>query len=259
MREDIIQMAMAVSRMRYPSATVVFAAGSLVRGEGTSHSDLDLVVILSSVPNAYRESFHFHDFPVEAFVHDSETLRYFFLEVDRPSGAPTLPQMVAEGVVVLDTTGSSRELKELAQSLLAAGPPALTPAQQNQIRYQISDLLDDLRTPRAPLELLAIGSRLFEILADYQLRARQHWSGKGKSLAYALSRKEADLANRYSEAFGRMFISGECEAVIALATRVLEPYGGPLFDGFRVDAPPEWRRQEGQLSDSADNSGPDKR
>jgi hypothetical protein len=231
MREQAIQTAIAVSRKRYPTATAVFAAGSLVRGEGTPYSDLDLVVILPSVPNAYRESFLFDNRPVEAFVHDSETLQYFFLELDRPSGAPALPQMVAEGAVVVDTTGSSRELKELARSLLAAGPPALTSAEHSQIRYHISDLLDDLRTPRAPVELLAIGARLFEILADYQLRARQHWSGKGKSLAYALSREEGDLSNRYADAFGRLFISGESEMVVALVRRVLEPYGGPLFDG----------------------------
>jgi len=67
---------------------VLLLAGSIVRGEGTPHSDLDLVVIFDRLPNAYRESFYFGDLPVEAFVHDPETLNYFLFEVDRSSGIP---------------------------------------------------------------------------------------------------------------------------------------------------------------------------
>ena len=63
---------------KYPEARVVFLAGSVVRGEDTETSDLDLVVIFDRLPQAYRESFIFGGWPVEAFIHDPETLRYFF-------------------------------------------------------------------------------------------------------------------------------------------------------------------------------------
>ena len=104
----------------------MFLAGSLVREEGTPYSDLDLVVVFKRLPTAYRESFHFQGYPVEAFVHDPETLNYFFTEVDRPSGIPSLMQMVVEGVEVPDTTSPALRLKQLAESVLAMGPPALT-------------------------------------------------------------------------------------------------------------------------------------
>src|SRR4051794_40453736 len=98
MDERIIDVANAIRTDRYKDAGATFAAGSIVRGEGTPFSDLDLVVVYAHLPSAYRESFRFDGYPVEAFVHDPTTLEYFFLEVDRPSGVPTLPQMIAEGV-----------------------------------------------------------------------------------------------------------------------------------------------------------------
>lgn len=87
MSDRIIDVDRALqSEKRYRDATAVRAAGSLVRGEGTAYSDLDLVVVYARLPAAYRESFVFEGFPVEAFVHDPETLEYFFAEVDYPRG-----------------------------------------------------------------------------------------------------------------------------------------------------------------------------
>jgi len=96
------KVAKEIFSTRYPDARVVFLAGSIIRGEETPHSDLDLVVIFDKLPNAYRESFHLWGFPVEAFVHDPETLNYFMLELDRPAGIPSLAQMVLEGIEVPD-------------------------------------------------------------------------------------------------------------------------------------------------------------
>ena len=83
MRDELITVAKAIHDQRYADAEVIFLAGSLIRGEGTPTSDLDLVIVFSQLPNAYRESFCFDSWPVEAFVRDPETLRYFFFEVDR--------------------------------------------------------------------------------------------------------------------------------------------------------------------------------
>jgi predicted nucleotidyltransferase len=128
LRDTIIKIANSIRNQRYADALVLFAAGSFVRGEATAFSDLDLVVVYESLSNAYRESFRFEGFPVEAFVHDSQTLHYFFVEVDRPSGVPSLPQMVKEGIEIPDSSAFSRSLKGLATSVIEMGPPALTPA-----------------------------------------------------------------------------------------------------------------------------------
>ncbi len=98
--EDLIKITKQILDDRYPDADVIFLAGSLLRGEGTPYSDLDLVVIFEQLPHAWRESFNFKGYPVEAFVHDPETFNHFIFELGRPSGLAAMAHMVAEGVEV---------------------------------------------------------------------------------------------------------------------------------------------------------------
>lgn len=242
MRDTIIKIANSIRSQRYADALVVFAAGSFVRGEATAFSDLDLVVVYESLSNAYRESFRFEGFPVEAFVHDSQTLHYFFVEVDRPSGVPSLPQMVKEGLEIPDSNAFSRSLKALATSVIDMGPPVLTPEDDRNLRYGITDLLDDMRAPRSYAELVATGGQLYQALANYYLRKNGLWSAKGKSIPRVLARVDSGLSLRYGESFETLFRRGDVSAVVALAEELLQTHGGLLFEGYRGDAPPEWRK-----------------
>ncbi len=246
MNERIIDVANAVRSDRYEDAVAVFAAGSIVRGEGTPFSDLDLVVVYGQLPCAYRESFRFGGYPVEAFVHDPATLEYFFVEVDRPSGVPALAQMVLEGIEVPKPSATSQELKRRARSVVDAGPPALDSDSERRMRYFVSDLLDDLRAPRSRHELIGAGARLFELLADYHLRRRGLWSATGKAIPRVLQQTDASLCAVYCDAFEELFARGDPQAVIRFAEGLLRESGGPLFDGYRADAPPTWRRPPGK-------------
>ena len=144
-----------IRREKYPRASVIFLAGSLVRGEGTSTSDLDLVVLFDSIPSAYRESFIYKQWPVETFVHDPSTLAYFFREVDRPSGIPSLPTMVAEGIETPQACELSKSMKNLAAEILAQGPPKWSKLELDNSRNAITNLIDDLRDPRSTQEMYA--------------------------------------------------------------------------------------------------------
>ena len=242
MNNDVLDAAHAIRSQRYSEAAVVFAAGSLVRGEGTAYSDLDLVVVYSSLPCAYRESFTFRKLPVEAFVHDPETLEYFSVEMDRAAGIPALPQMVVEGREIPNSTDLSRMLKARAAALINAGPPPLDSESERRRRYTVTDLVDDVREWRSTEELMATGSRLFEELADYYLRSIGHWSARGKAVPRALQRADPALCTRYCRAFESLFHHREVGPVIRLTEELLEPQGGLLFDGYRSDAPASWRR-----------------
>lgn len=241
MNTDVLDAARTIRSERYSDAAVVFAAGSLVRGEGTAYSDLDLVVVYSALPCAYRESFTFRKLPVEAFVHDPETLEYFSVEMDRASGIPALPQMVVEGREIPNSTDLSRMLKARAAALINAGPPPLDADIERRRRYMVTDLLDDVREWRSTEELIAAGSRLFEELADYHLRSMGHWSARGKAIPRALQRADPALGTRYCRAFESLFQEGEVRHVVRLTEELLEARGGLLFDGYRADAPSSWR------------------
>jgi hypothetical protein len=230
---------------RYPDAGVVFLAGSLVRGEGTPFSDLDLVVVFDKLSAAYRESFHSQGFPVEAFVHDPETLNYFLSEVDRASGIPSLAQMILEGVEVPESNELSHSLKGLAVSVMESGPLELSEEEVRKSRYNITNLVDDIRQPLSKAELVASGTELYEAVADHYFRVNKLWSAKGKSIPRVLKRTDADLCSRYCAAFEDLFAHGKPENVVAIAEEILGPSGGFLFDGHKLNAPVDCRKPLG--------------
>jgi hypothetical protein len=149
--------------------------------------------------------------------------------------------MVADGIAVPGPTEASRGFSQLARSTLAIGPPALTDEDRDRLRYAISDLLDDLRDPRTPTEQIATGTGLFGALADYYLRVHGFWSGRDKWIPRALEAANPELAVRYAEVFQWFFEDGDTASLIQLTEEILQPAGGPLFDGYRTDAPLDWR------------------
>ena len=242
MLNHLIEVTKELLTSRYPKSSVIFLAGSLVRGEGTPFSDLDLAVIFEDLPAAYRDSYYFSGFPVEAFVHTPETLNYFLHEVDRPSGVPSLARMIVEGVETPQANQLSRCLKEMAASLLALGPPALDEATIDKWRYNITNLIEDIRQPRSQTELIATGAELYEKLADYYFRVNNIWSARGKSIPRTLKQTDEDLCQLYCDAFAELFAHGQTEKAIALTEAILQPKGGFHFEGYRLEASPECRK-----------------
>ncbi len=241
-REQAIQQTGELCSSRYADAEVVFLAGSIVRGEGTKYSDLDLVVVYKNLTAARRESFQFNGTPVEAFIHDPETLNYFFTEVDRPSGCPSLPQMVLEGIEIPMRTEFSERLKRIANSVIEQGPPPWSGSEMKNKRYQITDLIDDIREPKSIDELIATGAKLYELIADFYFRSNQAWSAKGKTIPRRLRQVDPEFAKRYSSAFENLFKLGDASSVIGLAAEAMNQCGGFLFDGHQLEAPSSWRR-----------------
>ena len=236
-----IGAARALLASRYPDADCAFVAGSIMRGEGTMLSDIDLVVIFKHVETAWRESLLFGDFPVEAFVHDPETL-HWFIDQDVERGCPTLPNMLAEGRLIGPRIATGTPLQIEARQILATGPPPLAGERLDTIRYQITDRLDDLCGERNAAEIQAIGIGLYQPLGDLILLGRGRWTGVGKWLPRLLHRLDPALAGQFDAAFRDLFINADRGALIALANAELDRHGGRLFEGDHRQAPATARR-----------------
>ena len=240
--EDLIKITKQILDDRYPDADVIFLSGSLLRGEGTPYSDLDLVVIFEQLPHAWRESFNFQGYPVEAFVHDPETFNYFINEFGSPSGLSAMARMVAEGVEVPGPTEISRSVKRIAAELIVEGPPKLSDEDERKLRYTITNLIDDIRQPRSREELVASGAELYGALANYYFRANGQWSAVNKSIPRKLGKTDPEFYSRFREGFDQLFAGGQSDKVIALAEEILKPHGGFLFDGYKHEASPACRK-----------------
>ena len=93
-----LRLAQEILTQRFPTADCVFLCGSLVRGEATPRSDLDLIVLFSQVDAAWRESFTHAGWPIECFCHDLQTAEYYFRDLDYPSGIGALMHMAIDGI-----------------------------------------------------------------------------------------------------------------------------------------------------------------
>ncbi|NKJ74004.1 nucleotidyltransferase domain-containing protein [Rhizobium leguminosarum bv. viciae] len=227
---------------RYVGAAFAYAAGSIMRGEGTTFSDIDLVVVFPSLERAWRESFTEDGFPVEVFVHDPQTLAHY-LHQDADSGYPIMANMVATGCIMGSDIDSARVIQAKAASMLAAGPKPLAGADYDLLRYQVTDLADDLRGTRSPEEIAAIAALLYQKLADLMLLGRGVWAGRGKWAPRLMREFDAQLAAEFDAAFS-LAAAGDGTRFLALADRELALHGGRYFEGFRQDAPLEARRLE---------------
>jgi predicted nucleotidyltransferase len=247
-RADPIETAVEILRDRYADADSAFVAGSVMRGEGTPTSDLDIVVLFPRIERSYRESFFYprgdfeRGWPIETFVHDEETIEYYFIEKDLKSGVGAIMHMVHDGVPVPTRTALNERIKARANALLDAGPPVVSAADVDYGRYTITGLLDDLIEPRNDDEARAVVASLHHVLANHWLRGKGRWGAHGKTIARRLALADAALARRFDAAFAAAFEGNRFDALFAVADEMLAPTGGRLFDGHSAKSDPSWRR-----------------
>lgn len=225
------EAAKALIEGRFPNCRAAILGGSVIRGEGTAQSDLDIVVI-DCVASAYRESFHAFQWPVELFVHNATSYRVFF-ERDCQRGRPSLPNMCVEGIILKDD-GIALQIKQEARNLLDKGPETWGDEEIRARRYGISDALDDLESSKNHAEDLFTANTLAFSLHEFVLRTHDCWIGGGKWIVRALKRYDQAFCKQFVDTFDHFYQTGEKDELIAFADGILEPYGGRLFDGFSV-------------------------
>ncbi|WP_430788288.1 nucleotidyltransferase domain-containing protein [Virgibacillus flavescens] len=213
----------------YPKAQGAILAGSVVRGEATSTSDLDIVIFDVAVPSAYRESVFDSGWPIEVFVHNLTSYKRFF-EADFKRARPSLQRMVVEGTILRDC-GIVTSIKQEAKDILDMGPEVWTEEVIRQKRYFITDALDDFIGSTDRSEQIFIANSLAELLHEFILRVNGHWIGASKWIVRALKQYDANFAEEFVNAFDSFYRTDEKEKVIELVQGVLAPYGGRLFEG----------------------------
>ncbi|MGW1340778.1 nucleotidyltransferase domain-containing protein [Kribbella sp. NPDC002412] len=232
---DAAEVARQLVDEEYPDARAAWLGGSVVRGDASSTSDLDITVLLSGPPAPMRRSLEYGDWPVELFVHTEASLEHFS-EKDRQRRQPTMMRLVGESIVLLDTDGSGARLQQACLDQVAAGPRPLTTAELDLFRYGITCLLDDLTDAATDDVRTAIASVLWQDAARLLLTGSRHWSGTGKGLLREL--KSYDAAHGTDHA--RVLLAGvrDTAALVEDVDRILDQHGGRLFAGFELAAQP---------------------
>lgn len=238
---DYIGIANEIRNRKHPESNSLLLAGSIIRNEGTKYSDLDIVVIYQSLQRAYRESFIFDGVLVETFVHDPETVNYFLNNFDKLDNSSTLAQMIVEGIEIPYSTPLSREIKKVANEYIIAGPNELNKQNIDNMRYAITNLVDDIRDSKNKPELLGTMSYLYTSLSEFYFKANGYWAGSDKYVSRLLKKYDVNLEKKLFDAFSTAIKDVNIDKVIEIAEDILKPFGGFLFDGYRLDATEEMR------------------
>ncbi|MEH7179918.1 nucleotidyltransferase domain-containing protein [Neobacillus vireti] len=216
----------------FPDCHGALLAGSVVRGEATETSDLDIVIFDKYLKSAYRESVIEFGWNIEVFVHNLTSYKDFFTS-DCERARPSLPKMVSEGIVLKDS-GIMEHIKQEAIDLLENGPQEWSAETIRIKRYFITDALDDFIGCTDRAEEIFIANTLAELVSEFVLRTNRHWIGASKWVIRSLRNYDEKFAECFVNAFDTFYKTGDKNKVIALVDDILQPFGGRLFQGFSI-------------------------
>lgn len=238
--DDAVARARGLVLARYAEPRAAWLGGSVVRGDATDRSDLDITVLVDSSPAPMRDSFVAQGIPVELFVHNESSLREF-CDNDIARRQPSMLRLVAETVVLLDRDGSGRRLRSAYLKELAEGPAPMSRNEIDRLRYGLTDLLADYDgldgSPTLTWEYFP--THLFDRSMQLLLAHENAWGGSGKGLIEAVTAwahtvpEESDwrqLPARWQQAL----VARDRDGIRRLVNEVLQRCGGPLWDGYRV-------------------------
>ncbi|WP_142826668.1 nucleotidyltransferase domain-containing protein [Planococcus soli] len=230
-----IDAAKSFIQKNFPDCDGAILAGSVIRGEETETSDLDIVIFDGKLFAPYRESFIDFGWPIEVFVHNWSSYKaYFFNDCER--ARPSLPRMVAEGII-LRGEATIASIRNEAEELLARGPKEWTNETISLKRYFLTDTLDDFIGCTNRAEAIFVAGSLAEATGEFVLRTNNSWIGSSKWILRALKKYDMELANHFVDAFDTFYKTGDKNKVIQLVDEVLQPHGGRLFEGFSIGKP----------------------
>ena len=81
--------------------------------------------------------------------------------------------------------------------------------------------------------------RTQEALSQFYFRSQNKWCASGKSIVRYLKFENPALESEFTDSFSQLFKTGDSKALEVLVKKILDPFGGLLWDGFRSDASPE--------------------
>jgi hypothetical protein len=231
-KENPIVVGQIFIKEYFSTCHAALIAGSVIRGQATHSSDLDIIVFDQSIDSSYRESLIFHDWNIEVFVYNLTSYKVFFNR-DIERARPTLPNMVSDGVV-LKNNEFIKFLKVEADDLLTRGPDKWSEDTIKLKQYFISDALDDLIGCSNRDEGLFIVHTLVDLLCEFILRTNNKWMGTSKWTYRCLEQYDVAIAKSLVQA-QESYYRNDCKTdLIELVDFVLAPFGGRLFEGFSL-------------------------
>lgn len=193
-----LRMAVDYVLDRFDSVVGIIAAGSILRGEGDAHSDVDTFIIFEGNYRQRVQKF-FNGVRFELFVNAIDFVPRYFAEEKRDGGASTA-HMLATGHVVLNRSPLIAELRQQAQAVLDTKPEYNPQTLLNE-RYMLADTLEnafDLRYRDPEMGLVLLDSLIWRMML-YQFKTHGQWLPRHKDVLKVTQTEYPELAQLISQ------------------------------------------------------------
>lgn len=214
----------------FPDCQVALLGGSASTSKLCDTSDLDIVIFEDSPAGAYRETFDYAGWTIEAFILTTDTFDSFIAAAAKDA-LPSLLRMCAEGLILYDN-GCASTYQKKAKLALDAGPNEWLPEEVDRARYEITSALLDLIDNQHRAERLFIVGSLIHPLVTFILRTQRKWCGEGKWALRALQSCDAPLSDSLITALEQFYRNDDHTALEQWVRAILKPHGGLLTSGY---------------------------
>ena len=246
---------MFLSNFEYKDNLVgILVCGSYVTGSPTSHSDLDVHLILSDAVR-YRERGNkiIDGLLIEYFANPPKQIRCYFDEDYRDKSLMAQTQF-ATGVMLMDKTGDVAILKEKAETMIKDfyAQPIKTSINELE-KYGLWDMMDDLQdayeNQRADFDFLYFNclNRLIECYMKYVNRPYNVKTILGNIADYATRKKymlqelpDSTIKDLIAEAIVAEEKTKKLDAYEKLTAAIINLFGGFSIDGFKFKSDVEY-------------------
>jgi len=224
----------------------ILVCGSFVTGSPSSHSDLDVHIVLDEAV-LYRERGNkvVDGLLIEYFANPPRQIRGYFKE-DYQAISPMSQTQFATGEIVLDTIGVVAKLKEEATRMMELNFEGARSSANELIKYGIWDMLDDLQdmyeNGRIDFDLVYY-SNLDKLLTLYMQQIKQAYNNKtilGHITSEAVRKKYLlnELPDKNIAKLIQICVVAECkkdriDSYEKFTNAVLDLMGGFEIDGFK--------------------------
>jgi len=224
----------------------ILVCGSFVTGNPSSHSDLDVHIILDEAVT-YRERGNqiIDGLLIEYFANPSCQIRSYF-EEDYQAMSYMSQTQFATGEIILDTTGIVAQLKQEAIAMINANFEEIQPASHDLIKYGIWDMLDDLQDlyeNEQPEFDFIYYSNLDNLISIYMQQIKQNYNKKsilGHITSDSVRKKyllnelpDENIQNLIQTCITAEIKKDRIVSYEKLTNLVLELMGGFEIDGFK--------------------------
>ncbi|MFF4557681.1 nucleotidyltransferase domain-containing protein [Streptomyces sp. NPDC001422] len=217
----------------FPQAFGAVLGGSAAQGRSTPTSDLDIGVLLADSAGSGRKVIRHEGRLVELFLNSVQDLPTFF-EWDRARRRATVVFVYAQGVILTDPDGHVARARQLAQEMVALGPPPLTAEQWSHGRYVLTCYLDDLvdTPPSNRHEQLVIADHVLREAAELLTAHHGAWTGIGKWLPRRLVAADPNLGTALLDGYQAVAEQADPTRLATTVGELLDLIGGLLREGY---------------------------